>query len=579
MSVQISGEGQHKATHGSSQSFEFSENARTGNRTLGESKITNLHFDGRNNCFYLKMKTPKRFKHVYRREHIRRSLSTCNYGVAAIRVTEKRNQVIDELEALLVRGKVKNTKSTTVPKTEHHLLEAHIPAIIHNFKTAALSADQKTREMMGDDDLDTYCENIEHELKNVTRTLARMKFKEFLPLTRELLNKEKLTSPANKTLEMLTEAVAIAQGDILKTIKKRNQGEFADLHNRTACIEARGLPTLRDALIHWTQIQSNDKTIQAHQNCVAEFESIAGNVPLASISGATVECYASKLVDKQLSGATIRNRVGYLHAMVSRYVEYIKRTESDPTVMALKLGKQLIDDDNPFIKTHLPLVKNKDSEKKRQPFEVDDAQQILNTVQISESEIGGTSTETLEFGMFVKLAFFTGARCEELAQLRASDLIYVHGHPCLHLHNKDGNTLKTTSSARKLPLHAELINGGVLEFLQSKLDEGSDTLLFNAIVGKSKDGKKGGAIGKRFERLLKKLGLKQPGLCLHSARYNAKQALTSSGCNAQATNAYFGHWDRSSSGIYMSEKGGLFNTSSLISAIKSTVFPYYISPK
>lgn len=577
MSVQISGEGQYKTTLCFSQSFKFSENPLSSNKTLGESKITNLHFDSRNDCFYLKMKTPERFKHVYPREHIRRSLSTCDYGAAAIRITEKRNQVIDELEALLVRRKVKNTKSTTVPKTEHHLLEAHIPAIIHNFKTAALRADQKTREMMGDDDLDTYCESTEHQLKNVTRTLARMKFKEFLPLTRELLNKEKLTSPTNKTLEMLTEAVAIAQGDILKTIKQRNQGEFADLHHRTACIEARGLPTLRDALTHWAQSQSNRKTIQAHQNCVAEFESIVGNVPLSSISGATVEGYASKLVDKQLSGATIRNRVGYLHTMVSRFVEQIKRTETDPKVIALKLGKQLIDDDNPFIKTHLPLVKNKDSEKKRQPFEADDAHQILNAVQISESESGGTSKETMEFGMFVKLAFFTGARCEELAQLRASDLIYAHGHPCLHLHNKDGNNLKTTSSVRKIPLHIELINGGVLEFLQSKLDEGSDTLLFNAIVSKSKDGRKGGAIGKRFERLLKKLGLKQPGVCLHSARYNAKQAMTSSNCNAQATDAYFGHWDRSSAGTYMSEKGGGFNTSSLISAIKSTVFPYYIS--
>lgn len=577
MSVQISGEGQRKATHGSSQSFEFSENARSGNRTLGESKITNLHFDKRNDCFYLKMKTPRRFKHVYRREHIRRSLSTSDHGVAEIRVAEKRNQVINELEALLVGRKVKNTKSTAVPKTEHHLLEAHIPVIIHNFKTAALRADQKTREMMGDDDLDTYCESTEHQLKAVTRTLARMKFHEFLPVTRELLNREKLTSPTNKTLEMLTEAVAIAQGDILKTIKQRNQGEFADLHHRTACIEARGLPTLRDALTHWALSQSNRKTIQAHQNCVAEFESIVGNVPLSSISGAIVEGYASKLVDKQLSGATIRNRLGYLNTMVSRFVEYIKRTETDSKVIALKLGKRLIDDDNPFIKTHVPLAKNTDSEKKRQPFEADDAQQILNAVQILESEGGETSQEQVEFGIFVKLAFFTGARCEELAQLRASDLIDVHGHPCLHLHNKDGNNLKTTSSARKLPLHAELINGGVLAFLQAKLKEGPDTLLFNAIVSKSKDGRKGGAIGKRFERLLKKLGLKQPGVCLHSARYNAKQAMTSSACNAQATDAYFGHWDRSSAGTYMSEKGGGFNTGSLVSAIKSTVFPYYIS--
>lgn len=579
MSVQISSEGQHKATQGSSQSFEFSENARSGNRTLGESKITNLHFDKRNDCFYLKMKTPKRFKHVYRREHIRRSLSTSDYGVAATRVAEKRNQVINELEALLTGRKAKNAKSITVAKTEHHLLDAHIPAIIHNFKTEALLADQKTREMMGDDDLDTYCESTENQLKNVTRTLARMKFHEFSSVTRELLSKEKLTSPTNKTLEMLTEAVAIAQGDILKTIKQRNQGEFADLHHRTACIEARHLPTLRDALTHWAQSQSNRKTIQAHQNCVAEFESIVGNVPLSSISGATVEGYASKLIDKQLSGATIRNRVGYLHTMVSRFVEHIKRTETAPKVIALKLGKQLIDDDNPFIKTHLPLAKNKDSEKKRQPFEADDAQKILNAVQISDSESGGTSQETMEFGMFVKLAFFTGARCEELAQLRASDLIYAHGHPCLHLHNKDGNTLKTTSSARKLPLHAALINSGVLEFLQSKLDEDPDTLLFNAIVSKSKDCRKGGAIGKRFERLLKKMGLKQPGICLHSARYNAKQAMTSSNCNAQATDAYFGHWDRSSAGTYMSEKGGGFNTSSLISTIKSTVFPYHLDPK
>lgn len=577
MSVQISGEGQHKTTLCFSQSFKFSDSPLSSNKTLGESKIKNLHFDSRNDCFYLKMKTPERFKRVYPHEHIRRSLSTREYSVAAIRVTEKRNQVIDELEALLAGHKSKNTKSITATKTEHHLLEAHIPAIVHNFKTAALRADQKIRETMDDDELDKYCEDVEQQLKKVTRTLARMKFNDFLPLTRELLSREKLTSPTNKTLEMLTEAVAIAQCEILRAIERRNQGDFSQSHHRAVNVEARSLPTLIEALNHWAESQSNPKTVQAHQNCVTEFQSIVGNIPLASISGATVGCYANKLVDKQLAGATIRNRLGYLQTMVSRFVEHIKRTETDPCVLLLKLGEQLLDGKNPFIKAHLQLARKTAPKDTRQPFDAADAQRVLDAVQIVENDSRKMSEKAKEFSIFVKLAFFTGARCEELAQLRAADLIYVHGHPCLHLHNKNGNNLKTTSSVRKVPLHIELINGGVLEFLQSKLDEGPDTLLFNAIVSNSKDGRKGGAIGKRFERFLKKLGLKQPGVCLHSARYNAKQAMTSSNCNAQATDAYFGHWDRSSAGTYMSEKGGGFNTSSLISAIKSTVFPYYIS--
>lgn len=119
-----------------------------------------------------------------------------------------------------------------------------------------------------------------------------------------------------------------------------------------------------------------------------------------------------------------------------------------------------------------------------------------------------------------RLALYTGARANELCQLTA-DLVretdnvhYIYFSPELRLKTKRSN-----SSVRAVPIHADLIEQGFLQFV--KKANGGD-LFPNLTVHRS--GRRSDATGKMFTRHLKLLGIKQPRVSFHSLRHNFSQA-------------------------------------------------------
>lgn len=520
-------------------------------------------------------KRPTRYKHVEPKEHIRRSLGTKNPIVAEIRLKNVRDEVLAELENKLNGGKQKSSKVIAPQKSDHHLMDAHIPAIAHNFKTYELQKDDEKRKTISDLEFDAYCEEIKRQLLTVKRALATRKFSEFQPLAKERLKWEKLVCPPNAIFDRLVNALANAQRETLEEIDLRNQGVFKDSSLGSQFIAARELPTLSDAWALWKENKSNQKTIRAYGNCVADFEIENGRIPLAAIDSAMVDKYIQKLVVENLAEDTILNRVGYIATMVSCLSREVRRTEKNIAIVTLKIGSKLANNENPFTKHQLPKFESKVAKQERQPFEVEEAQAVLDAVSSDANMDGEKHVGNEEFKNFVYLSFFTGARREELAQLKGKDLSYEEGHPCIHIHGKNGNKLKTVASTRKIPLHGQLIKGGCLAFLEEKLRNAPEDLVFGSIVSKSKYERKGEAIGKRFSRLLHKLGLNRDGLCLHSTRYNVKQALRIPSNDAATVDAYMGHYDKSDTGRY-DVKNGVFNVAPLTVLITATRFGYHI---
>ena len=145
------------------------------------------------------------------------------------------------------------------------------------------------------------------------------------------------------------------------------------------------------------------------------------------------------------------------------------------------------------------------------------------------------------------IALYTGARVGEIAQLRLAGFTEIDGQAVMSF---DGE-LKTDASRRTIPIHPDLIELGILDWVADQRRRGCTRLLPTVKL----DGKsgKGNAISKGCSKLLDNLGIKPtidpdlaltqelaPKLGMHSFRDTAIQAMQ--GCaDEELRKAYVGH--------------------------------------
>jgi len=86
------------------------------------------------------------------------------------------------------------------------------------------------------------------------------------------------------------------------------------------------------------------------------------------------------------------------------------------------------------------------------------------------------------------LACYTGARLEELGQLRVADIEKVSGVWCIDINENHGKRVKTESSIRQVPLHSDLtMRLGFLDYLEKRSKEGPQAMLFPELKRDVKD--------------------------------------------------------------------------------------------
>ena len=75
------------------------------------------------------------------------------------------------------------------------------------------------------------------------------------------------------------------------------------------------------------------------------------------------------------------------------------------------------------------------------------------------------------------IGLYTGARVSEVAQIFLRDFEVIDGTPCVRLTNdSDGQSLKTESSKRLVPIHPDLVRLGLLERVKRLREEGAERL-------------------------------------------------------------------------------------------------------
>ena len=169
------------------------------------------------------------------------------------------------------------------------------------------------------------------------------------------------------------------------------------------------------------------------------------------------------------------------------------------------------------------------------------------------------------------IALATGARLEEIAQLRVDDLILDRQYgPLMRITDAgEGQQLKTESSRRIIPLHAQLVNAGLLRYA-ALVKAARHDWLFPELAA-DHDGRRGANVGKWFQRYLRDksgLGISDPAVVFHSFRHTFKTCCRAASIEEEVSDALTGHAPASVARAY-----GEMPLSRLVPAVQSLVFP------
>lgn len=135
----------------------------------------------------------------------------------------------------------------------------------------------------------------------------------------------------------------------------------------------------------------------------------------------------------------------------------------------------------------------------------------------------------------------TGARLEELCQLRVDDFIEQQGIQCIRIDDsREGQKLKNASSRRILPIHPALLDLGLLQHVASVRASGADRVFpeLDAVRGKL-----GHAPSKWFGRYKTKLGIIDGRKTFHSFRHTLIDDLRDAGVQDSLIKRIAGHED------------------------------------
>lgn len=113
------------------------------------------------------------------------------------------------------------------------------------------------------------------------------------------------------------------------------------------------------------------------------------------------------------------------------------------------------------------------------------------------------------------LTLYTGARRREIAQLYLSDIRQEGDIWYIDINDDgEGKSLKSPAAKRQVPIHSELIRLGFLDWVHSlpRQERVFVSFSYNAKEGYGRN------LGRSFSTFLKRLGMKEDGLVLHSLR-------------------------------------------------------------
>ncbi|WP_168176856.1 tyrosine-type recombinase/integrase [Thioclava sp. F36-7] len=166
------------------------------------------------------------------------------------------------------------------------------------------------------------------------------------------------------------------------------------------------------------------------------------------------------------------------------------------------------------------------------------------------------------------IGVFSGARLEEILQLKVEDFSNRNSQHLFAVNNGDQQSTKTASSKREVPIHDRLIELGLIDLLARRRDAGA-TWLFEGLERSRSRNKFSGVFTKMFTDFRKENGLYRELMDFHSFRKGFNQAMVDEDFSGEKRCAILGHVNN---GINMRHYSDGFSLSAKASAVNSVDF-------
>lgn len=297
-------------------------------------------------------------------------------------------------------------------------------------------------------------------------------------------------------------------------------------------------------------VTNSPKTIEHKRMTYDLFQSLIGDVPINSITRKEARKF------KEVMLRTPRNLTKLLkvdsyasvdwnnlpEGKVQSLVTVNNRIVTLTALFTWAEQNDLYEAKNPF--SGLMIAKAKTKAQKRPPF-LKEHLDILFSSPIYTGCKGEAPRERFVKGKQIiqdykywipLIGLYTGMRLNEICQLNVDDIQRIEGIWSINIDDSGDRRLKTLSSRRRIPIHKFLLDLGLMAYVYS---EGSGRLFKS--LPKSGLGSYSYKFTKDFSYMLKKLDIKDGGLCFHSFRHTFIDGLRNAGVERSIAMKLVGH--------------------------------------
>lgn len=392
----------------------------------------------RGTVLYFKRKIPADVAHAFPdfKGQVWRSLGTDNLERAKL-------QLAVEVSAFDIA--VANARSRTAsqslramaPKnaeTSKYLLPAHIPALIARWDYHVTKTYDGLRAMGPSPNRSEMREAFDAEIELCCDLAANDDLDVIEPLAQEILKEERLIAPPGSDVrKQLQRGLLQALITNAETNKQRYTGRVTPLPPKPPAA-ARNLPTLQLRFEDWKKKQTRPRTIAAMKKAVLDFHALHDALPIEAITRQHAREYRDDLFGKSLASETIRNRLSFLATLVrhghQEIIEDLRPAGNPFDDIEVREGAQSVR-----------------VRKERRAYTVTELTTLFQSRLYREGyRPSGQPAESSYWAPL--LGPFTGARIEEIAQLRIEDIECVNGTWCLAKTSSDLNFDEVTGAVR-----------------------------------------------------------------------------------------------------------------------------------
>lgn len=514
---------------------------------------------GKHGTKYVRRRIPADIRAAYpaSQEHIVRSL-----GTADLREAKERARVVltrIDTEFRLKRQELDLSRVSLNPKRIARLDDEQLQSVARFWVHRVLLNDERSRqEGLDDTEFDELGERLVSQRAELGRMLAQGKSMNVFPALRGFLHLCGLDfTPEEAEAKRASYAFLRSVIEALDYQLARQCGELVDTekvapappHPLHVVAPERApenpeMPTWAKVFETWRDYVKNRRSTttiasQTPWRDLERFATTRGTRMPAEVTPELMTSFAHYMLDRGLEVGTINERISKVRA-----------------IYKIAVGKHVLKT-NPALHT-LGFKENgvKQRKKRRLPFDAADLATVFSSEVFTQHKRSRGQSGEASYWIPL-LMFYTGARPEEIAGLALSDLCrdakfgwYFNivdrpGDEDRDLFDDDDvpeshrRTLKNSMSIRRVPVAQELIDLGLLRYVEWL--RGSDSTVFFPTLKKDFHGKLSGSFSKFFGRYKRAIGITDSRKVLYSLRHSMKDLLEAAGVPSKYLQRVLGH--------------------------------------